>query len=216
MAGGAPIEEPSEAPTGASLEVWVGELWSVTPFLCDPDYAWSEPTVMGANGHTERTVLVLERSANGVLRGRVRFGEGELPESPGSEPYENGHNGGYWLCSIQLPTVGTEYELRSIVRSRDRLMFDIVAGDVWNEWCRSHGEPCPENPYGGCNGPSGPSGGRAQPPCVCEAGTCRATEYDWLSTLGIDLAITADTIEGQFPFGGGFVTPGELRLTRAR
>ena len=204
--------DPEGAPT---VSAWVGELWSITPILCRPD-APAGPVVLEPTGYAERTVLVLEEYADGTVRGRIRFGEGKVPESPGNAPYDEGSMAAsYWRCTQAIPTVGFEYELRSPVRTSDRLRFDLSARDVWTPWCERQREECPDNPYEGCSGPFGSEGPLYEPPCLCDGTDCHAASQ---GLVAIDLAIRNNTIEGKLPAIGvlSSLAPADLRLTRVR
>lgn len=206
-AQGVPVA--ADVPTNDETEVWIGQVWSVTPSLCDPNAPWSDtPVVVRPTGYIDRVVLILEHVGDAALQGSIQLGEGALPTSPGDAPYASGDSGSYWLCSIQLPTKGVEYPLLEPVLTSDRLMFEISSSDVWNTWCQTQSSSCPGAPNGTC--PPDPD----LPVCACKSGTCEAAEH---ARPAFDLAVTADMIEGQLPFlGGGFGTPAELRLRRAQ
>lgn len=200
----------ADAAANRGTEVWIGQLWSVAPALCDPDAPWSDtPVVVQPMGYIDRAVLVLEHSGNTELQGRIQLGEGALPTSPGNAPYAD-PSGSYWICSIQMPTKGVEYTLLEPVLTSDRLMFQISASEVWNTWCQTQSSPCPGGPSGTCPPTSPLSTG---PVCACKDSACTAAEH---ARVAFDLAITKDTIEGELPLGGVFGTPAQLRLRRAQ
>jgi hypothetical protein len=209
-AAGAPVAADTAANDGA--EVWIGQLWSVAHALCDPDAAWSDtPLVVEPMGYIDRVVLILKQGRNAQLQGSIQLGEGALPTSPGDAPYADSDGGSYWLCSIQIPTRGVEYELLEPIRTSDRLMFQVSASAVWNTWCQTQGSPCPGAPDGACPPRNLATIG---PVCACDAGACTAAEHH---RVAFDLAVTADTIEGQLPsLDGAFGTPAELRLRRVQ
>lgn len=187
---------------GVMKEVWVGQVWSVAPALCDWTAPWSDtPVVVQPMGYVERAVLTLEHAGSAQLTGRIRLGEGAPPASPGDAPYASSDSGSYWLCSIQLPTKGVEYDLLNARQTSDRLMFEVSASQVWDTWCHGQSSRCPGGPC-----PMGPI-------CTCDEGGCRAAEHDHLA---FDLSVTADSIEGQLPFGSGFGTRADIRLHRAQ
>jgi hypothetical protein len=207
-AAGAP---QADSAVGDTAEVWIGELWSVSSGgLCDPSAPWtSAPLMAQPMGYVNRAVLILEHPVDQGLRGRIQLGEGALPDSPGEVNFSGGtDSSSHWLCSIQLPTKGMEYTLRDPLRTSDRLMFEISASDVWNGYCAKQAAPCSGLSDAGCPPPSAAS----DAVCTCKNGSCKAVEY---VLVAFDLAVTADTLEGELPsLGGGFGTPAELRLRR--
>jgi hypothetical protein len=209
--GAAGTPDSPDATAGEATEVWIGQLWSVAPSLCDPSAPWgSNPRSVQPMGYVNRVVLILEDVGGAQLQGRVQLGEGAVPTSPGNEPYDTNGKTSYWICSIQLPTMGMEYRLIDPVLTSDRLMFAISASAVWNTFCETQGAPCPGAPDGGC--PTGPDSFSTV--CTCKNSTCEAAEY---SLVAFDLAVTADTIEGELPsLGGGWGTPAQLRLRRVQ
>ena len=162
-------------------------------------------------GYTSRAVLILDHSSGGGLRGRIQLGEGALPETPGDVSFRGDtESSSHWICSVQLPTKGMEYALRDPVRTSDRLMFEISASDVWNSYCAKQTASCSGPSNAGC--PLSASAFDAV--CTCRDGSCKAVEY---MLVAFDLAVTADTIEGELPsLGGGFGTPADLRLRRVQ
>jgi len=210
-AAGTPVA--TDATAGDTTEVWIGQLWSVSPLgVCDPNAPWMDtPVVVQPMGYINRVVLIVENSAGTQLRGRIQLGEGALPTSPGNAPYATSDGGSYWLCSIQLPTKGVEYQLLDPVLSSDRLMFEISPSAVWDTFCAGQGSRCPGAPDGGCPPLTLASTGTV---CTCENGSCKATEHE---RVAFDLAVTASTVEGELSaLGGGFGTPAELRLRRVQ
>jgi hypothetical protein len=104
---------------------------------------------------------------------------------------------------------GIEYNLRSITRTSDRLIFHVAVGETWNRMCQEENEACPGSP-GGCEeGDESP----VLRICACEDGLCTGAKH---ALFRFDLAITSDTIEGELPFGGDLGTVAEIRLQRAR
>jgi hypothetical protein len=209
---GAPLSAP--AATNHETEVWIGQLWSISlPALCDPadpGAPWKTTRAAEPMGYIDRALLVVEHVAGAELQGRIQLGEGALPTSPGDGPYDESDTSSIWVCSIEIPTKGVEYTLLDPVLTSDRLMFEISASEVWNPWCQTQSSPCPGAPDGTCPPKYPISFG---PVCACENGACMAAEHDHVA---FDLVVTADTIEGQLPFGGAFGTPAELRLHRVQ
>lgn len=202
-------------PATDGSEVFVGQLWGIeqTEMLCSPDMRdWADSELaVDPTGYLETTTLILERVGETDLGGSIRFGEGEAPASPGDAPFANGDSGSYWLCSRQLPTRGVEYTLYDAKQYADRLTFSIIPGDVWNPWCAMQTAPCGDRacdvmgPICQCT----PDGCTSLPPEAERPGSGP-------SRLSFNLAITANTIEGQPPLGSGFGTPADLRLQRQR
>jgi hypothetical protein len=185
-------------------EVWIGQLWSVAPSLCDsnaPPPSSPTPLIVEPEGHLDRVVLILEYDAQGQLAGRIRFGEDPMPANSDHKPYAAGDNS-YEICGFDKPTKGADYTVLEPVLTSNRLMFTISPTEVWTTWCQKQDSACPG---GGCPADMAP--------CTCAGAACKLASRGRLS---IDLAVTADTIEGQLPFGGAFGTPDELRLRRAQ
>lgn len=175
-------------------EVWIGQLWSIAPGLCDPEAPWeSTPLVVQPTGYIERVVLVLELGDNPASpSGVIRFGQGELPADAGPAPGFGSDPGSFWLCSMQVPSKGGEYTLLGARRAPQRIGFEIEPGAIWNS-CDEDDPQCRPP----CEGPV----------CGSVAGT----------RLSFDLLVSGDTMEGTLPeAGGGFGTPAELRLRRAQ
>jgi hypothetical protein len=132
-------------PVSGDEETWVGELWSITPLLCDPEAQWSDtPVVVQDTGHREPVVLVLAPGEAGAPRGGViAFGEGELRLTDRPDPSEAGtDSGSFHLCSIQIPSKGAAYTVLDARRTERRLSFAIVAAEVWQPGCNGVFETC--------------------------------------------------------------------------
>jgi hypothetical protein len=197
----------ADASSGARAEVWIGELWSIAPLLCDPsDASWSAFTSPPTEpmGHRERVVLILDHGAGAALHGRIQFGQGSAPTNPGEQPYAGGQ-ASFWLCSIQLPTKAVAYTLLHPVLTRDSLQFELLAGEVWNDFCHAHDAPCPGH---SCRSLYGPV-------CTCDGGQCSAVER---GPLNFNLALTSNTIEGDAPLysGSNGGTAAQLRMRRVQ
>jgi hypothetical protein len=128
------------ATTEHAREVWVGELWSVRPTLCDP--AQDEPNSLDPMGYTEPVVLVLEPGEDPSRpSGVIAFGQGDLPEEPVPSTSAD-DTGGFWLCSVQVPSKGGVYPLLAARREDERLTFDIVPSQIWSKACTDDPEAC--------------------------------------------------------------------------
>lgn len=184
-AAGAALEPPPSS--SESTQVWIGQLWSITPLLCDPNAPWSSAViVVQPMGYAERVVLILELTDDPAHpTGVIAFGEGDLPSVP--EIPENGDPGSFWLCSVQNPSKGGEYTLLEARRSSDRLSFDIVSGEIWNASC--------------------PSGDAS---CHCSTNHCSVPPGQ---RQALDFLVTGDEMQTTF-LAAGFGTSGELRLRR--
>jgi hypothetical protein len=174
-ASAAPIDGPATAfePT----QVWIGQLWSIEPVLCDPNAPWSDtPVVFDPKGYIERVVLVLDlRDDPARPLGVIAFGQGELPAVP--DIPQHGDGGSFWLCSNQIPSKGGEYTLIDAQRSNARLTFDIVPGEIWNA-------SCPGGDSSACHCKDG---------CAIEPG----------HSIPLDLLVTGDDMQGRFHVPSG-------------
>jgi hypothetical protein len=209
-----PLPTLLDDPAAGGRETFVGQLWALQDDieLCSPGMPWLYTKVVtDPTGHVETTTLILEHIGDPDLGGSIRFGEGEPPTDPGDAPFADGANGGFWLCSNQIPTQGVEYALHEARLFPDRLTFSIIPGEVWNPWCAKQTAPCGDRECGGMG-----------PICQCTPDGCTSLPPEGrrpgsgTPRLNFNLAITANTIEGQIPLGSGFGTPADLRLLRAR
>lgn len=197
-ATGAAADAANEATgTVGGTEVWVGQLWSIAPALCDPDVPQGV-NPMQHTGYTERVVLILEPGDDPARpSGRIALGQGVVPDDPGDAPYTMNGNGTFWLCSMQSPAKGGEYRVLEARRSAQRITFEIEPGEIWKP-CAGDSPEC-------------------RPPC--DGVICFAVvgERDYF-----DLLVNGDTMEGTSQdLGGGsagsaFGTPGQLRLRRVQ
>lgn len=230
--GAADAASPDGKPSPAAFragdyELWIGELWSIahrTPdgtiidvhagtVLCTPDPGAGDgigmPVDTDPTGYVERTVLSLEHANDPDVGGRIQFGEGAPPTSPGDEPFApDGPGDTYWGCSNDRPTRGFAYALHDAKRYPDRMTFSIVPSEVWDAWCATQTTPC-----GGRDCPS------LGPICDCSDAGCKSAppeETQWTQRLDFNLAITTDTIEGALPGSNAWGATSDLRLRRAR
>lgn len=129
----APPDEPPPIDSESTMEIWIGELWSIAPLLCDPNATWQDtPTVIEPMGYVEPVVLLLDRRDDpAVPIGEIAFGQGELPQEPDVDPNASGDSGSFWLCSIQVPSKGGVYTIHNARRGDGRLSFDIVPAEIW-------------------------------------------------------------------------------------
>ena len=200
------VEAPSDT-EDLTPEVWIGQLWSTTPMVCDADGLPPEDVVIVPEGIRERVVLVVEPK-DGQLTGRIQFAELDpkraLPKSPPDYAVRagTGDSDPFWECSVMLPAAGIEYTMFDLTRTPDRLTFNIAGNEYWNSWCRATRFECPKDSTAGCIN---------TPVCSCDAGTCQA---DLRYRIQIQLAVTKDTLEGRFvPSING---SSELRLRRIK
>jgi hypothetical protein len=195
------------APAQDGTQVWIGQLWNVVPELCVPGAPLTSPLQLDPSGSVERVVLILERAGDGSLGGRISLGaEVQLPADPSDGPNAMSNpvssTAAYWSCSMDMPTSGFEYTLFDAEASSDRIEFSIFPNEVWTRWCAGQTEVAP---CFNCRD--------LGPICECMDGACKfATQRPFV----VDLAVTADSLEGELPLSGGFGTPAQLRLTRKR
>jgi hypothetical protein len=196
------------APTAKSGQVWLGELWSISPgIFCDLAHD-REPWVTDTMGFTWRVLLRLDLPDQGEMGGSIQFGEGPgpLPKPPELSPrITQADLGTFWTCTIHMPVAGVSYRIVSGSLTNQRLDFEIAPNEIWDDWCESERPACPEDRASLCG---------AYPTCVCEDGACRA---DRRVHFAVRLTRTADTLEGQLalPTGHGG-TPVDVRLRRVK
>jgi hypothetical protein len=187
-AGSASTAPDEPASAAEPTQVWIGQLWSIAPLLCDPNAPWSSaPLVVQPMGYTERVVLILELGDDPAKpSGVIAFGEGELPAEP-EIPAGGRDSGSFWLCSNQIPSEGGEYTVLDARRSSDRLTFEIAPSEIWNASCDD-----------------------GDPSCHCETAHCVAFTEQRRS---LDFLVTGDEMQTTF-LAAAFGTAGELRLRR--
>jgi hypothetical protein len=186
-------------------ELWVGQIWSDSPTLCDPAAPVGDwDNMIAAAGYTERAVLVLKTDATGELGGQIQFGLGQLPRAPQYAACDaNPGDDSFFSCSHHWPAKGAIYDLLDARRTSNELTFRIAPNQVWQTWCSASlptAFACPVNVT----------------TCLCDDQHCAVSLTD---TLTFRLVVTADGVEGQAPFGdvfgAGFGTPVDIRLHRA-
>lgn len=197
-----------DAEATLQTEVWVGQLWSASPALCDPAAdGYKDLRTWTSEGSFERVVLVLEPNARGELGGRIQIGDLEgrrVPQTPGPTVFTTaGDDGSFWLCSVYHATEGIEYTLFDVVRTNQAVRFSFSPNQVWDRWCRTDKPVCPTDDSALCH---------TEPFCECSDGQCTAETW---RRVPVALAVTSETLEGHFvstPFG----TPSDIRLRRAK
>lgn len=200
-----PSASGTNAAAGASApppEVWIGELWTLEPMLCEPDdFSLPSAARSGSIGHspegrTERVVLLIDRDSDPTApTGRLHVGDAKQPTAPSPEPNDPmkdlAATGGfapndspYWCATSNLAD-GGEYSLLESLRTTTRLQFSVAPIDLWRAWCASKGfmaQPC-RGP-GGC--------GIGVTLCPCGADACQP-HVSWRITF--DFTIDGDTME---------------------
>jgi hypothetical protein len=188
---------PEFAETGVGM--WVGELWSFQPMLCDPRLVEGYPDPMlTADGYRWRVFLILDSDGE-QLEGRIAFGEGELPSAPSDLPGRSSRDH-FWSCSSGYPAVGGVYTIRSAVQRQQRLTFEIAPNEIWDGWCQRERYICTVSTCG------------ARRACTCNGDMCGADVAD---RVIIDLSAKADELEG-FVLLDQQRDLAELRLYRVR
>ena len=170
------------------VELWVGELWSFYPLLCDPDVSWSDQMVV-TTGYTETVALVLMPGDDFEHpEGFIVFGDAPAPQIPWPPPETDSDSGSSWLCVTQVPTKGGKYTLLQALRTDQRLSFSVLPSEVLAPDCLEQGPQCSQ-----CTNNS----------------ACSLTNVHW----PVDLVESNGQLQGTIP-GGGITSNSELRLQR--
>lgn len=212
----------SSAAGGAATEVWVGKVQRSITYDDHEDGVETPQNV----------VMVLQRSAGGILSGSVLFGDREPPGTP-TDPeafYPVLDDYTLWQTMKHAPLDGFAYTLMPLSVQDGRVTGKFAPGELWKAWCaiqpeafpsRFPGEPdtCapPDAPLGTDEAPRKAALCRSIPVCDCTGGVCRPHLDRNLWTL--DLQLRGDLYEGEVQsdriVGGGVWLFG-VRLRRVQ
>jgi uncharacterized protein YceK len=194
---------PSGMSNDGTTEVWIGQLWSPGPRLCEHP---SRDGTIERDGHFERAVLILELGAVAGPKGRIQLGQDIPPAAPPTDDETR-----FMSCTSQRPSDGFEYTLLEPVLTSTRLTLAISPMEIWDTWCATQLRNCtpdetamdlPGSMHTDCVYPSW---------CTCEDGRCRANQQ---RRIIVNLALTNDSIEGELPILTAEELPMSIRLRR--